>query len=126
MRRWLRMCALVIAVAAPTAGDIGSCGQPVVDLDAGKFFSEKKSVDCSQCLRCGIVSESCKAACSDERPRDSFGDDCFPLVHDGEVCLNALRAGTCEEYITYMDDLEPSVPTECAFCPPERKPEPQP
>ena len=22
----------------------------------------------------------------------SFPEDCFPLVHDGEVCLNALRA----------------------------------
>jgi hypothetical protein len=124
--RFGRIGLLVLAVAAPTAGDIGSCGQPLVDLDPVKFFSEKQSIDCSQCLRCDLATQACAAACADELLNDAFDGDCFPIVHDGEVCLNALRAASCDEYANYVDDVQPSVPTECAFCPPERKPEPQP
>jgi hypothetical protein len=52
----------------------------------------------------------------------AFDPDCFPLVHDGEVCLNALRAASCNDYANYVDDLAPTVPTECNFCPLAGKP----
>jgi hypothetical protein len=42
-----------------------------------------------------------------------------PLVHDGEVCLRALDDAACEDYLEYMSDVAPTVPTECNFCPAE-------
>ena len=125
MSRKLAMLVLLLLVAAPTAGDIGSCGQPIADLDAVKFFSEKQAIDCAHCRRCGFVSASCESSCGPELLVDAFDGDCFPVVHDGEVCLNALRAADCAEYAAYVADESPTVPTECNFCPPERKPEPE-
>jgi hypothetical protein len=46
-----------------------------------------------------------------------FPKGCFPLVHDGEVCLRALSYSTCDEYVEYLDDRVPRIPTECNFCP---------
>jgi len=112
----------VLFVAAPTAGDLGSCGQDVVELDPIKFFSEKQAIDCHQCLDCGFVTTFCEASCGNVLLETSFPEDCFPLVHDGEVCLNALRAAGCDEYAAYVDDVAPTVPTECNFCPPDQQP----
>jgi hypothetical protein len=41
------------------------------------------------------------------------------LVHDGEVCLRALEVAACDDYALFMDDVAPSLPTECNFCPAE-------
>ncbi len=113
--------ALVLAVAAPTAGDIGSCGQPSVELDPEAFFWEKATIDCQKCIRCNHVTKACERACAGEFPV-TFEDNCFPLVHDGEVCLNALRATACEDYQGVIDDVAPTVPTECNFCPISERP----
>jgi hypothetical protein len=113
---------LALACAAPTVGDIGSCGQEVAELDAEKFFIEKNFIDCAQCTTCGFGTASCDRACNEPIGEVAFDADCFPLVHDGEVCLNALRAAGCDEYAAYVDDVAPTVPTECNFCPLEEKP----
>lgn len=104
-------------LAAPTVGDIGSCGQDIVELDPVKFFAEKAFIDCRQCTDCDISSDACRRACRGELEATAFPQDCFPLVHDGEVCLNALQAASCGDYLSYTDDAAPTVPTECNFCP---------
>lgn len=107
---------------APTVGDIGSCGQDVVELDPVKFFAEKAFIDCAQCTECDLASGLCDRACQGILDALLFDDDCFPLVHDGEVCLNALRAASCDDYASYIDDAAPTTPTECNFCPVELEP----
>ena len=114
----VRAVALALTVlAAPTVGDIGSCGQPVVQLDAAKFFAEKRLLDCRACSRCGFDTDRCAEACGGALPASEFPVGCFPLVHDGEVCLDALAAASCGDYRSYIDDEQPTVPTECNFCP---------
>jgi hypothetical protein len=113
----------VLFCAAPVAGDIGSCGQALEELDPAKFFTEKQRVDCEQCARCGLSTETCTTACAGGDVPDHFEPGCYPLAHDGEVCLRALRDADCEEYATYVDDVAPEAPTECAFCPLDRRPE---
>lgn len=108
---------LLFFAAAPTAGDIGSCGQDIEDLNATKFFTAKDGVDCGQCNECGIQSASCRRAC-DPEVLTAFPAGCYPLVHDGEVCLDALEVAGCVEYAQFMSDASPTVPTECNFCPP--------
>jgi hypothetical protein len=107
---------LIFFVAAPVVGDIGSCGQELEDLDATKFFQFKEGTDCSRCGECGIVTAACGRAC-DQSVDTAFPEGCYPLVHDGEVCLNALAAASCDDYNLYMSDTAPTVPTECNFCP---------
>ncbi len=115
--RWLVAALSLTVLMAPTVGDIGSCGQDVVELDPVKFFAEKAFIDCSQCNDCGLVSSSCDRACQGILDAVEFDPDCFPLVHDGEVCLNALRAASCDDYASYVDEVAPTTPTECNFCP---------
>lgn len=116
------MLVALLVLAGPTVGDIGSCGQEVAELDPDKFFIEKEFIDCTHCTECGFLSRACDAACDLNRSNPGFDQDCFPLVHDGEVCLNALRAASCEQYASYIDDAAPTVPTECNFCPLDEKP----
>ncbi len=115
MKGW-RLLVLFFCLAAPTAGDIGSCGQTAADLDGPAFFAEKRAIDCRQCNKCNFSSKACIQACNG-KGKAQFDDNCFPLVHDGEVCLHALSAARCKEYAAYIDDAAPSVPTECNFCP---------
>lgn len=122
MRRGTPLVLLVLALAAPTAGDIGSCGQELVELDPGAFFFEKALIDCQKCTRCNYLTIACERACAGEHP-DSFEEGCFPLVHDGEVCLDALRATACEDYASHIDDVAATVPTECNFCPLGERPQ---
>jgi hypothetical protein len=118
---WLALTVLI----APVAGDIGSCRQEVAELDSVKFFTEKKRIDCGKCIECAFGSELCRVAC--EEPLDPeeavFPEQCVPLVHDGEVCLNALGSASCDEYAAYVDDRAAFVPTECNFCPFELRPQ---
>ncbi len=102
---------------APTPGDIGGCGQAAADLDPGVFFASKQAIECSRCRECGLSTTACERACAGEAVEDEFPDGCFPLVHDGTVCLRAMTQASCEDHEKVVADL-PSVPSECNFCPP--------
>jgi hypothetical protein len=118
MERAALAIAVLLLCAAPTPGDIGSCGQPVQELDAETFFSAKAYFDCRRCNDCRLVSKACTAACDPDTVLwREFDEGCLPLVHDGEVCLRALRDASCEDYGTFVRDSEPETPTECNFCP---------
>ncbi len=119
------VAALWLVVAAPTAGNIGSCGLERADLDATKFFTEKRRIDCARCVSCALATAACDEACGASAVPSEFAEDCFPLTHDGEVCLAALTHASCEDYASYVADAGATVPTECNFCPPERKPAPE-
>jgi hypothetical protein len=111
--------AVVLFCAAPTAGDIGSCNQPEQVLDAHAFFLEKKKIDCVQCLSCGLTTRACDNACSvNASVPSSFPPHCLPLVHDGEVCIDALAVASCSDYASYVADQGSTTPSECDFCPP--------
>jgi hypothetical protein len=113
-------CALLFALfcLGPTPpGDIGGCGQQVQPLDATVFFQHWANIECEKCTECNFVSTRCTKACEGEELQQSFRDGCAPLVHDGEVCLRALRAADCDEYQDYAKDNGTLVPTECRFCP---------
>lgn len=111
---------LALLCLAPTAGDIGSCGQEAVELDEAKFFREKERIDCLACQSCVLDSPvACAQACDAVVNVVPFPDGCLPLVHDGEVCLNALEAASCDDMAKYLDKDAPTIPFECNFCPPE-------
>jgi len=114
--------ALVLVVAAPTVGDIGSCGQTPEDLDAAAFFRAKSTIDCDRCAECGFSTAACTRACDPLAELGTFPEGCFPIVHDGEVCLHALQASSCETYASFVSDVGSTIPTECNFCPPEEAP----
>lgn len=111
---------VVLFCAAPTPGDIGGCGQRVQPLGPRPFFEAKKEIDCDKCKECEFDTDFCKSACDpdDEVPR-SFPEGCEPIVHDGEVCLNALEATGCGDYEAYVRDQGREAPNECRFCPEE-------
>ncbi len=113
---------LVLVVAAPTVGDIGSCGEAPADLDATAFFREKAAVDCARCGECGLVTAACARACDPTQAPSSFPEGCYPIVHDGEVCLRALEASSCDTYASFVADEGATISTECNFCPLEAKP----
>ena len=115
--RVLAAIALAVLCAAPTPGDVGGCGQNPQTLDPGAFFAEKAAIDCSQCNECAYTSDFCLRACSGEPSQSAFPAGCSPLVHDGEVCLNALEAASCGDYETYARDTDREAPSECLFCP---------
>jgi hypothetical protein len=103
--------------AAPTAGDIGSCGQDAEDLDPIKFFARKGGIDLAKCDECAFASSICGDRRDGRLEATEFAEGCFPLVHDGEVCLRALEDADCDQYRAYVRDDGPTVPTECNFCP---------
>lgn len=113
---------LAILAAAPTAGDIGSCGQEVVVLDREKFFRAKEATDCEKCVACALTTKACTRACDKKLDDVPFPADCFPLVHDGEVCLRKLEATSCDDYASFVADQGSTIPTECNFCPLELAP----
>ncbi|MCC6558356.1 MAG: hypothetical protein IT372_35910 [Polyangiaceae bacterium] len=118
-----RLAAVLVAfVAAPVVGDIGSCGQEAAELDAYKFFYVKGAIDCERCGECGLSTRACTDACAPQPKVTAFDEGCYPLVHDGEVCLHALQRASCDEYASYMSDEAPTTPTECNFCPPDERP----
>ncbi|MFO0758288.1 MAG: hypothetical protein U0359_17470 [Byssovorax sp.] len=118
--RWeiLRLAAVVVFfTAAPTAGDIGSSCQPEDELDPTKFFTEKQDTDCERCNECQISTKACQRSCDVGLAVRDFPAGCVPLVHDGEVCVDALRAASCADYESFMADDGATAPTECQFCP---------
>lgn len=109
--------ALALLCAAPTAGDVGSCGKTAQDIDEARFGAARKRLDCSRCAACGIQTNRCAAACDPNTPSDvAFGATCRPLVRDAEVCLDALAAASCGDYRGYVADDVRLAPGECEFC----------
>jgi hypothetical protein len=118
LRQGLLALLLLLFCAAPTPGDVGGCGQSPDPLDPEVFFANKRDIDCKQCRACALATATCEGACSGEAPLPAdFPEGCAPLVHDGEVCLRALHFASCDAYRSYVDDIAPTVPTECDFCP---------
>lgn len=119
---WRRVFALSALVClAPAPGDIGGCGQAARDLDPEAFFGSKQAIECSRCRECGLMTTACQLACDRGPTATEFPAGCFPLVHDGTVCLRALARASCEEHRKVVADA-PRVPSECNFCPPAASP----
>jgi hypothetical protein len=103
--------------AAPTVGDVGSCGTTASALDQASFAHARKTLDCQRCTACGLDTQTCRDACNPKAPGDvSWPSTCHPLLHDGEVCLDALQAAGCGDYASFVSDVAPTLPTECDFC----------
>jgi hypothetical protein len=118
--RFVLATTVVLFCAAPTPGDIGGCGQRVQPLGPEPFFAAKKEIDCSKCDECSFSTKFCESACdADAEQQTEFPAGCNPIVHDGEVCLNALEAAGCGEYEDYVKDGDRQSPNECRFCPEE-------
>jgi hypothetical protein len=118
-RRELGLVALFALAfgAGPTVGDVGACGKTATALDEGAFAAERKALDCRRCQECGLTTNTCRQACDPAAPSDVvFPPTCYPLAHDGEVCLRALEAASCDSYARYVDDVAPTEPSECQFC----------
>lgn len=102
---------------APTVGDIGSCGTTATALDIPAFAAARKALDCQRCSQCGFDTQTCINACNPKVPSDVvIPSTCYPLTHDGQVCLDALEAASCSTYAGFVSDTDPSAPTECVFC----------
>ncbi len=115
MRRFVVVVLGALSMA-PTAGDVGGCGQEATLLDVSIFTSARKQEDCDRCQECGITSARCTSACDPKAaPVAAIPQTCQPLQHDGEVCLRALGAASCADYSNYVSD-DPSLPLECQFC----------
>ena len=118
-RRELAACALwaLLFGAAPTVGDVGSCSEQAAPLDEGTFAAQRKALDCQRCKQCGFTTKTCTDACNpDAPPSVGWPNTCYPLQHDGTVCLDALQTASCDAYASYVSDVAPTVPTECDFC----------
>jgi hypothetical protein len=102
---------------APTPGDVGGC-QPARPLNEPVFFETKRSIDCERCSECDLHTEHCQRACDNQSTSsEQFSKNCTPLAQDGAVCLRALLASSCSDYVAFVDDRRPTLPTECDFCP---------
>lgn len=108
---------LAVLSMAPTAGDVGGCGTEATELHSMAFALARKDTDCERCRECGIENGRCQRACDPTKPVEtSIPAACRPLQHDGEVCIRALRSASCNAYRTYVDEVAPSIPSECEFC----------
>jgi len=120
MRERKLLAAALVALAlgtGPTVGDVGGCGATAEPLSVASFAKARKQVDCQRCQSCGLTNLRCRAACDSRAGSDvAFASSCRPLVTDGEVCLHALQAASCDDYAIYIDDAVAAVPTECEFC----------
>ena len=118
-RRELAFAAVLALVfgAAPTVGDVGACGQAATPLDEAVFVGQRKALDCQKCTRCGLTTQTCIDACDPAKTSNvGWPDTCFPLDHDGVVCIDALEAASCGDYASFVSDIAPTVPPECQFC----------
>jgi hypothetical protein len=103
--------------AAPTVGDIGSCGDQATALEPSLFDAERKAIDCKRCTECGLTGKTCTDACNPSVAGDyGWPSTCFPLQRDGVVCIDALEAASCSDYASYVSDAAPTEPSECDFC----------
>ena len=103
--------------AGPTVGDVGSCGESATALDIESFEAERKGLDYQRCTQCNLTTTACVDACDPSKPSPvSIPSTCYPLEHDGQVCLDALQAASCSAYASFVSDVAPTVPSECDFC----------
>lgn len=108
--------ALAVLCMAPTPGDVGGCGATQSALDPAGYAFDRKTLDCNRCKECGLSTPRCTRACDPAKSPDvSVPATCQPLKHDGEVCLHALEAASCDDYASYVADA-PTSPSECQFC----------
>jgi hypothetical protein len=113
----LAVIALGVLLMAPTVGDTGGCGRTATELEDDRYANARKIEDCQRCQECGIETARCGRACDPKAlPEIALPATCRPLYHDGEVCLRALAAASCETFATYVDDEAPASPSECNFC----------
>ncbi len=113
----LAIALLGILLMAPTVGDTGACGRTATELDRDKYANARKLQDCERCQECGLTTARCESACDRKTlPEIALPATCRPLYHDGEVCLRALAAASCDTYASYVDDDAAAIPTECDFC----------
>ena len=119
IRRTLSLAVITLGVLlmAPTVGDTGGCGRTVSELDHERYANGRKVEDCQRCGECGITNARCTRACDPKAPPEiALPATCRPLYHDGEVCLRAVAAASCDTFATYVDDEAPANPGECDFC----------
>ncbi|MBK7396261.1 MAG: hypothetical protein IPJ34_08160 [Myxococcales bacterium] len=111
---------LSVLAAAPTVGDVGGCNEQADALGPEKFFTARLESECMQCRACGLETlAGCRRACDlKTKVPQTFPTGCRPLVHDGEVCLRAIEALSCEAFADVVA-ASPIVPPECDFCPAE-------
>jgi len=108
---------LALCAAAPTVGDVGGCNEGTDPLDANRFFAGRLQIECDRCRECGFNTSACKRACDKKTiVPSSFPAGCRPLAHDGQVCLRALEALSCNGFADVVSSPS-EVPTECDFCP---------
>lgn len=114
---WLFVTGLLaILCMAPTAGDIGGCGATIAALDPAAYAFERKDLDCRRCQECALTTPRCARACDATKSPDvSVPSTCKPVKHDGEVCIRALEAASCDDYASYVAEA-PTSPSECQFC----------
>jgi hypothetical protein len=106
-----------VLLMAPTVGDTGACGRTATELDRERYGNARKLEDCQRCQECGLDTARCVSACDPKQlPEIALPPTCRPLFHDGEVCLRALAAASCDTYATYVDDESAATPSECDFC----------
>lgn len=108
---------LAILAMAPTPGDVGGCGAEPALLEPTSYEATRKRQDCERCEECGIATARCARACDPKAPSDIvIPPTCAPLLRDGQVCVRALGAASCEDFATYVADEAPRTPSECQFC----------
>lgn len=108
---------LAVLAMAPTPGDVGGCGAEPALLDAKSYEATRKRQDCERCEECAVTTARCARACDAKAPPDIVVPPmCAPLLRDGQVCIRALGAASCEDFATYVADEAPRSPSECQFC----------
>lgn len=111
-----------LVCAGPAPGDIGGCGQSAQLLDPVVFYLSEARAMCRLCTECDLGQTACSRSCEATELREAFPPGCFPLVHDGTVCLRALSGASCAEAKGLVED-DRAVPRECDFCPEDRDPQ---
>ena len=105
-----------LVATSPPPGDIGGCGQSARDLDPDAFFATRRATLCGRCEECDLPTETCDRLCEGDDAPMAFPEGCFPLVHDGTVCLRALLVASCDR-VSDLSQERPAIPSECDFCP---------
>ena len=116
-RRRASRCSAVLPAWRRRSATRAAAGATATELDRDRYANARKLQDCERCQECGLDTARCQRACDPTAlPEIALPATCRPLHHDGEVCLRALAAASCETYATYVDDEAPATPSECEFC----------
>lgn len=116
-RRALALVAVAPLLLAPAPGDVGGCGDDAQPLDETSYVELRKELECRLCADCGLRTARCGRACDpDARSDYALPSTCAPLLRDGQVCVRALAASSCDDARAYLGDDAPRTPSECQFC----------